>query len=262
MNTQNETQDVETTEESQSVGDIMQEGMQKALKKIVIGAGMLVYVAGIVYAEVHGLNILSKGVNPDFLIWAYIGMVALGISAIALPLALHVWAFEPMHRFATFAFYGVDLAILFINSSVDFNVNTGQQLAGWAKLYLDYILPATPVIAAAGWGVLLLLDPAVKAMILRQTLRASIQEAKASQIVNAAKNSNVTAAVSGAADAEVEQALTDLFGRKVTVKKQLTTSAPQLDGQRRGVWVPEDVYQDLEKKYPPYTEDAKPAQAN
>jgi len=229
MDTQNETQVEPENTTNQSVGDIMSEGTQRALRRIVIGAGMLVYIAGVVYAEVHGFSILSKGVNPDFLVWASIGMVALGISAIALPLALHVWAFESMHRMATYAFYGIDLAILFINSSTDFNVNTGQTLAPWAKMYLDYILPATPVIAAAGWGALLLLDPSVKVSILRQTLRASIQEAKASQIVQSAKNANVTKAVGQAADAEVEQALHDLFGRKVVIKNQATTSAQQLN---------------------------------
>jgi hypothetical protein len=227
MNTNSQT----TTEAVSNVGEIMKEGTHRALRKIVIGGGILVYVASVVYAEVHGFSILSAGVKEDFVIWATVGMVALGITALALPLALHVWAFEHLHRLATCAFYAVDVVILGINSLVDFNVNTGQQLATWAQIYLDYILPATPVIAGIGWCILLLLDPASKAMILRHTLRESIREAKAQQIMQAANSDNVSEAVREAARAEVDSVLTELFGRKVITMRQheAPTTTPQVE---------------------------------
>jgi hypothetical protein len=210
----NEKTELDTT---QSAGDIMAEGTQRALKKIVIFLGILVYLAGVVYAEVHGFSVLSKGVDPDFIVWASLGMVALGVSAIALPLALHVWAFEAMHRIAAFVFYAVDIALLGINSFVDFGVNTNEALPQWAQLYADFVMPATPVIAAVGWSILFLLDPATKASIMAQTLRASIREALSQKIITAAKGENVTEAVNAAARLEVDKSLTDLFGQSAVV---------------------------------------------
>jgi hypothetical protein len=214
---------------TQSAGDIMAEGTQRALKKIVILLGVLVYLAGVVYAEVHGLNVLSKGVNPDFLMWAYIGMVALGITAIALPIALHVWCFEPMHRIAAFAFYALDIALLGINSFVDFGVNTNEVLPQWAQLYADFVMPSTPVIAAVGWSVLFLLDPATKALIVAHTLRASIREALSQRIITAAKGENVTEAVNNAARLEVDKSLSDLFGRSAVVIPSKRTYEQEAD---------------------------------
>jgi hypothetical protein len=212
----NEQQNTEL-EATQSAGDIMAEGAQRALKKIVILLGILVYLSGVIYAEVHGLNVLSKGVNPDFLMWAYIGMVALGVTAVALPLALHVWCFEAMHRIAAFVFYALDIALLGINSFVDFGVNVGEALPQWAQMYADFVMPATPVIAAVGWSVLFLLDPAAKATIMGHTLRASIREALSQRIITAAKGENVSEAVDNAARLEVDRSLTDLFGQRAIV---------------------------------------------
>jgi hypothetical protein len=234
---ENEKQESEV-DSTQSVGDIMSDAAQAALKKLVMLAGMAVYIAGVVYAEVHGFSILSKGVNPDMLIWAYLGMVALGISAIALPLALHVWAFDAMHRIATLAFYVLDIALLGTNSFVDFGVNTGETLPQWAQMYKDFIMPATPVIAAVGWCILFLLDPATKALIQKHTLKAAIREALSKQIIESAKSSNVTSAVNAAARVEVDDALSSLFGKKavivdrrkrVEVKQEALSDKPKED---------------------------------
>lgn len=218
MSTENEKQDQEVEVDStQTVGDIMKESTQKAIRTLVILAGVAVYVAGVVYAEVHGFSILSKGVASDFLMWAYVGMVALGITAIALPLALHVWTFGAMHRIAAFIFYALDIGLLGFNSFVDFGVNTGETLPQWAQMYKDYLMPATPVVAALGWSILFLLDPATKALIQKHTLRASIRESLSQQIIQAAKSSNVTGRVNAAARLEVDDALTSLFGTKAVV---------------------------------------------
>jgi hypothetical protein len=208
------------TEPAATVGNILQEGMHKAVKTIVVFMSILIYLAGVIYAEVHGLSMLSKGVNPDFLMWAYIGMMALGFSAIALPLALHFWTFAHLQRIFTFGFYAVDFGLLILNAFLDYAGNTGGQIAGWAQMYLTYIMPATPVLCAIGWSVVWLLDPATKAHVLRQTLRSSIIESKANQVANAAKASAVTQAVNAAAEKEVADALTELFGRPVTMTKE------------------------------------------
>lgn len=218
------------TVNTHSVGDIMQEAKLAMMKRLVMLAGIVVYIAGVVYAEVHGFSLLSKGVNPEFLIWAYLGMIALGVSALALPVALHVWTFDATQRIAALAFYGVDIALLGINSFVDFETNTGQALASWAQVYADYILPATPVLCAVGWGLLFLLDPAQKLLQIQQTLKAAMQEALAQQIIEAAKGNDVTEEVKSAAKVAVTKTSRDLFGitPAPTIALQQTTAAVKL----------------------------------
>jgi hypothetical protein len=210
--TESEVKQMEAPEET--VGDIMQKMSGEGLKWIVIIGSIAVYVAAVVYAEVHGLNMLSRGVAPDFLVWAYVGMIALGVTALLLPLALKVWTIEAKHRIAAFLFYLVDISLLGINAFTDYGSNTGAQLASWAQLYLDYIMPATPVIAGIGWSILWMLDPDVKDAINRLTLRAAMKEKMSRKVADAAKGQNVTAAINAAAAQEVDRALYELFGAR------------------------------------------------
>lgn len=199
----------------ETVGDIMQKSGSEALKWVVIVLSAGVYLAGIVYAEVHGLTMLQKGVAPEMRFWAGAGMVAAGVSAILYPIALKSWAIEAKHRIATTAFYVLDFAFLAFNAFTDFNTNAGQQLAPWAMTYTTYILPASPVIVAAMWAILWELDPAVKQKVLALTLRMAMREKMARKVADAAKGQNVSAVVNAAAEREVERALTELFGQPV-----------------------------------------------
>lgn len=200
----------------EGVGDIMKESTRRGMVKVIMAGSVVVYLLMIGYAEAHGINMLSRGVAPDFLFWAYGGMVALGITAILLPLALHFWTHEATHRTAALLFYVIDLILLGVNTFTDYGSNTGAQLATWAQLYKDYVMPATPVIAGIGWSILWLLDPSNKALALRLTLRAAMLEKKANQIMRAANNPAINDIVDAAAVREVEETLTELFGAPVT----------------------------------------------
>ncbi len=203
----------------ETVGDIMSKASGEGLKWLVIVASAGVYLAGIVYAEVHGLTMLQKGVVPEMRFWAGMGMVAAGISAVLFPIALKSWAIEARHRLATTLFYVADFAFLAFNAFTDFNTNAGQQLAPWAQTYVTYILPASPVIVAAMWAILWELDPHVRQKILQLTLRAAMREKMARKVADAAKGQNVAQVVNAAAEREVERALTELFGAPVVAYK-------------------------------------------
>jgi hypothetical protein len=213
-----ETQTTERAAPVETVGDIMSEATRATIKKMVLFLSALVYVAAIVYAEVHGLSQLQAGVKPDMRFWATLGMIAAGVSAICFPLALKAWCFDSMHRWMCIIFYVLDFAFLAFNAFTDFNVQTGQQLAGWAQSYLYYVLPASPLIVGAMWAILWELDPSTRAHTARQTLRTAIMEAKLKQVANAAKSQTVTQQVQDAADREVESALAELFGAPVSVR--------------------------------------------
>lgn len=222
MNTENEkeivepenTQEVTQEPPEETVGDIMQKAEGEGLKWLVIVISAAVYVAGIVYAEVHGLTILRNGVAPDMRFWAGMGMVAAGISAVLFPIALKVWCIEAKHRIAATLFYVLDFAFLAFNAFTDFNTNAGQPLVPWAQSYVTYVLPASPVVVAAMWAVLWELDPNVREKILKLSLRAAMKELMTRRVADAAKGQNVTKAVNEAAQKEVDRALWELFGAR------------------------------------------------
>jgi hypothetical protein len=234
MDTNEEIKQQETLPEppEETVGDIMRNMTTDGLKWLVIIGGIAVYLTAIVYAEVHGLTMLQKGVAPDMRIWAQAGMIAAGVSAVLFPLALKVWAIEARHRLTCALFYVVDFAFLAFNAFTDFNTNAGQQLAPWAQSYVTYILPSSPVIVGAMWAILFQLDPAVRAAILKLTLRAAMREKMARKVADAAKGAKVTATVNAAAEREVERALTELFGAPVyrIDNTGATSDTPQLKG--------------------------------
>src|ERR1041385_6562254 len=124
----------------ETVGDIMQKMSSEGLKFVVLVGFAIAYVAGIVYAEIHGVTMLQKGVAPDMRIWATLGMVAAGASALLFPIALQSWAIEARHRIATVIFYVLDFAFLAFNAFTDFNTQQGQTLVPWAQAYVTYIL--------------------------------------------------------------------------------------------------------------------------
>ena len=126
METNEEIKQQETAQEVQqtplqdppeeTVGDIMQKMGGEGLKWLVIVVSAIIYLAGIVYAEVHGLTMLQKGVAPDMQFWAGLGMVAAGLSAVLFPIALQAWAIEARHRIVTTLFYAADFGFLMFNA--------------------------------------------------------------------------------------------------------------------------------------------------
>jgi hypothetical protein len=203
----------------ETVGDIMQKASGEGIKFWVIVVSAIIYLAGIVYAEVHGLTMLQKGVTADMRIWAQLGMIAAGLSAVLFPIALKVWTIEAKQRLAAYAFYALDFAFLAFNAFTDFNTNAGQTLVPWAQSYVTYILPASPIIVAVFWAILWELDPSVKKKVMLLSLRAAMQTKLMHKVADAAKGAHVTAAVTQASEREVELALTELFGVPVTAYK-------------------------------------------
>lgn len=184
---------------SENIGDIMSEGRNRALKALAIFAGILVYLGMIVYSGIHNYSLMTAGVPPDLLIWAVVGVIALEITAVALPIALHWWTHSALQRFATFGFYFLDLALIFLNVVLDFALNAGNTTPAWMQYYLYYGVPATPVIAGVGWSILFLLDPSQRERGMVEGLRASTREALATRIALAARSADIDEMVEHAA---------------------------------------------------------------
>ena len=145
------------------VEDIFEEGKQNSIKFYVLLVGALVYLGAVVYCEIHNISLLLRGVAKGGEPLAMIGMVCLGATAIMLPLAIHFWTHEAVHKTAAFIFYLIDFGLIIMNVVVDYNNNSANQaLPDWVKIYVAWITPIGPVLCAVGWSILWLLDPVQK----------------------------------------------------------------------------------------------------
>lgn len=200
--------------EDSTVGDIMTDGRTKAVKSLVMVASMFVYCAMLMYSAVHNWALMTKGVPPDMILWAALGVVALEISAIFLPLGLHYSFHSALQRIVALGFYAVDLGLIFLNVILDYSLVSGAAIPGWMTIYLGYIVPATPIVAGLGWSLLWLLDPAQKERATVENLRASTREALANRIAQNARKADVSALVEAAAQNMAREIVAQTLGER------------------------------------------------
>lgn len=201
---------------STNIGNSMQEGRNKAIKALVIMASIVIYVAALAYTGVHNWHLLTIGINPDYIPWAAVGVLALELTALCLPIALHYWTFSPLQRIATFAFYALDMLLIVTNVALDFAVyGTGQAIPSWMTSYQLYMLPVGPVFCGIGWSALWLLDPSQKERALVETLRASTKEVLSARIATAAQQVDITQAVDQAADTMARNVVSQVLGLSI-----------------------------------------------
>ncbi len=198
--------------ESQTVGDIVSTGRNKALKSIAITLSLVVYIGMLIYSFVHNYTLMSKGVPPDMLMWAILGVISLELTAIALPIALHWWTHSNMQRFVALGFYVVDLGLMFMNVILNFALTAGEEVPEWMAMYLQYAMPATPIIAGIGWTMLWLLDPSHKAEQSREGLREATRESITDRMAIAARSPAVNEMVDQAAHAYAWQIIQSTLG--------------------------------------------------
>ena len=210
-----------------SVGNELQAGKNKALKSLAQLAGLIVYAGMIAYSAVHNWRLLSAGIDSSMVLWAAVGVIALELTALALPIALHHWTFGAMHRIAAFAFYGLDLVLIFTNVILDDAlVSQGGDLPGWLQIYKFYALPATPVIAGLGWSLLFLLDPSQRERALTETLAAATREALAIRIAEQAKAADIAQAVDDTAAGLARDIIGQTLGMSTPPKRTPASKTP------------------------------------
>lgn len=198
-----------------TVGDMMTKQNKDITKILTYALGALVYLSGVLYAEAHGFAMLSKGVSAEFMIWAVLGMVAVGITALVLPIMLLQVIKDPLQWIMCLIFYAVDVAIMCVNAAVDFMGNTGGALPSWGMLYISWILPLTPVIVSAGWMVDFLLDPDIRQRIKLASVQAAIQTSRLNKAIKHASTEEAGATIDGQAAMDAQDLLADALGHPV-----------------------------------------------
>lgn len=202
-------------ETENTVGDMMQKQNVDILKMLTYTVGAAVYVAGVVYAETHGFSMLSKGVSPEFMVWAIAGMIAVGITALVLPIMLVKVIKDPLQWVICLLFYVVDVGIMGVNAAVDFMTNTAGELPAWGALYASWILPLTPVVVAGGWVIDFLLDPDVRKRLKLARVDSAIQDTRLNMAVKHASTAQAGAMIDAQAAVDAQALLMAGLGQPV-----------------------------------------------
>jgi len=210
-----------------NIGDILTKGRERAVKSLAIGAGILVYLGMLAYSGVHNYSVMTRGIEGDMVIWAMLGVVALEVSAMALPLALHFWCYDTMHRIAAFSFYAVDIVLIVGNVILDNAINAGETLPQWIQIYQFYGAPIVPIIAGLGWSVLFMLDPSQKERATSETLKAATREALSARIAEQAKSTDISEAVNKAAGVLARSIVNETLGVSISSAASATSKAEQ-----------------------------------
>lgn len=99
-----------------TISTTMKDSRHRALRLLAIALSLLVYLAGLAYAGVRSYTLFAATIDPALLPLAVLGIVALEISAVALPLAIHFWAQPGAQRMAALGFYFADLLLIASNA--------------------------------------------------------------------------------------------------------------------------------------------------
>lgn len=194
----------------------IQEESRNAWKAVAIGLGILVYLAVLFFTGAHNINLMSIGVSPEWRWAAYLGVLALEISAIAFPIGLHFWAFAPLHRGALILFYIGDFVLLFANTIIDYAMVSGGEMPAWGAGYLVYFAPGSPLYALASWAILLALDPRSRQNMQMEQIQAGIRLQLMRDIQNSMTSDDVLATINDEAQDRAAQITRDvLAGDKV-----------------------------------------------
>jgi hypothetical protein len=118
-----------------TVSSAMQQGSRKALKSLAFVLSVIVYLAGLVYAGVRSYTLFAATIESSLLPLAVLGIIALEVSALALPLTIHFWAAPGAQRLAAYGFYVLDLGLIVGNAILDASHHAGTVLPGFLQAY-------------------------------------------------------------------------------------------------------------------------------
>jgi len=211
----------------------MKENSRRALRGLAITLSLIVYVAGLVYGAVRSYTLFSATVDPSFLPLALIGIVALEVSALALPLAVHYWTAPGPQRMVALGFYLVDLALIVGNSVLDAAHHSSVLLPSFMQAYGTYAVPALPVVCMIGWALIWALDPTSREHDMAASVRAATHEALMAQIQQAATSADITEAVENVAGDIARALVGETLGhvpRRATLSKPTHNNDPEASG--------------------------------
>jgi hypothetical protein len=211
-----------------TLGELMQAQRRDAVRAFAVFLAVVLYAAVLVYTGVHNFNLLSRTVPPDQRFFAAIALLCLEGAAVFLPLAIHFWLAPGPQRLVGYILYGLNFAVVMVNTVLDAFTQRAEQLPDWLQLYAAFVLPGTPVFIGVGIAFLFLLDPSKKLHDARAAVQAASMDALALHMREAANRPDINAALRQAALKDVQAATSQVTGVRV-----LSKTAPALPANGR-----------------------------
>jgi hypothetical protein len=185
--------------ENKTIGDLMNDQKRTAMRGAAVFMALLLYAAVIIYTGVHNFNLMSRTLAADQQLFGVLALFCLEGAAIFLPLAIHFWLAPGSQRMVGYVLYGLNFAIVIMNTVLDSITNKAEAIPGWLALYGMFVFPATPVIIGIGVAFMFLLDPSKKIHDAAESAKAAAIDATALRMRESAKDADVNAMVTNAA---------------------------------------------------------------
>src|SRR5258708_35509399 len=113
-------------------------------KAVLIVLAGIIYVVGVVYADVMFLSIVQAMFPTGFLrTFAVVGAFLAGFTAILLPVAMHWWFAPGAQKIVGYLFYALDLGMMVLNVILAFQINQ----AGGVDSHLSHWTSFCPGVA-------------------------------------------------------------------------------------------------------------------
>ncbi len=173
-----------------TIGTQMQENQTKAFKAVAYVLGIIVYLGGIAYAEARAYSLFARTIDPELLPIAIIGIVALGLTAIAAPIAHHFGTAPGVQRLFLDVFYAFDIFAMAANAVLDAAQHSGS-ITSVLELWNTYVLPALPLLCLCGWAIFFMLDPSHRKRDMIAAARAATEEVLTSRVVDQMKSADI-----------------------------------------------------------------------
>ncbi len=202
----------------------MQEHGRGALRGFAMVLSVIVYGAALVYAGVRSYDLFARTLPPEMLTLALLGIVALEVTALGLPLAVHFWTSPGQQRYIALGFYGLDLALIIANSILDAAYNGGRILPAFMQWYATFAVPGLPVFCMIGWAAIWMTDPTTREHDMRATVRAATREALFGRIVEETAAADIAADVQEAARLQAREIVGEMLG--VSLKRSTGAVSP------------------------------------
>ncbi len=196
-----------------TVHTAMKDNSRRALRGLAVGLGLVAYFGGLLYAGVRSFDLFARTLPAELLPLAVIGILALELTAVGLPLAVHYWTAPGSQRMAALSFYVIDLVLIAANAILDSAHNAGDVLPGFMAAYGTYAVPALPIFVMVCWATLWALDPASRERDMAETVRSATFDAMLSQIVEEAKAVDIADDVRAAAAERARAIVGETLGR-------------------------------------------------
>lgn len=176
-----------------------------------MGFGAVVYIGVVLAASTLFITFVLTAFPVDAYFSRFVMGLSgflVGLSMLAFPVALHLWAVEKWHRIVTTALYYVEMGIISLNTVVAFMnllaTYTEFQTPGWALAY-EPLAVGSIVYTLAAWGTVFLLDPMHRMKNKNHEAQQKFMQRVAEKEVEYLDSIEGENAVMAAANAKIEQ---------------------------------------------------------